>query len=160
MASKKSKKSPGQRTGNKKERSPARWRKYIAPVVTGLTLMLIAYVFYLDINVRSQFEGKRWAVPASVYARPLELYPGMRLTRKQLLDELQALGYQQGTSADGVGSFKVHGRHVTLVTRPFRFWDGEELSQRIELSFDSSALARIRDAATNRHLPLYAWSRS
>ncbi len=154
MASKKSKKPSGQRTGNKMGRTPARWRKYVAPLVTSLVLMAIAYVFYLDVNVRSQFEGKRWAVPASVYARPMELYPGMRLTRQQLLDELQALGYQRGPSADGVGSFKVQGRHVTLVTRPFRFWDGEESSRRIQLSFDGSALTRIRDAASDQPLTL------
>ena len=154
MASKKAKKSSGQRAGDKKERSPARWRKYVAPVVTGLTLMLIAYVFYLDVNVREQFEGKRWAVPASVYARPLELYPGMRLTRQQLLDELHSLGYQRGPSADGVGSFKVEGRHVTLVTRPFQFWDGQEASRRIELSFEDASLGGIRDIPGNQPLPL------
>ena len=154
MASKKAKKSSGQRAGDKKERSPARWRKYVAPVVTGLTLMLIAYVFYLDVNVREQFEGKRWAVPASVYARPLELYPGMRLTRQQLLDELHSLGYQRGPSADGVGSFKVEGRHVTLVTRPFQFWDGQEASRRIELSFEGASLGGIRDIPGNQPLPL------
>ncbi len=154
MASKKPKKTARRRTADKNEYSPARWRKYIAPVVTGLALMLAAYVFYLDINVREQFEGKRWAVPASVYARPLELYPGVRLTRQQLLDELQALGYQRSTSADGAGSFKAHGRHVTLVTRPFQFWDGQESSRRIELSFDGSALDRIRDTGNNQPLTL------
>ena len=33
-------------------------------------------LIYLDVQVKSKFEGKRWALPAKVYARPLELYPG------------------------------------------------------------------------------------
>jgi len=116
--------------------------------------MVIAYVYYLDINVRAQFEGKRWALPASVYARPLELYPGMMLTRKQLLDELKALGYQNVSNMSGVGSYKVHGRHVALITRPFRFWDGVESSQNIELSFDGAVLSRIHNLSGQRPLTL------
>ena len=32
------------------------------------------YTLYLAKTVRVKFEGKRWALPAQVYARPLELY--------------------------------------------------------------------------------------
>ncbi len=154
MASKKPRKTVRRRAVEKRVAAPARWRRFVAPAVATVVSMLVAYVFYLDVNVRSQFEGKRWAVPASVYARPLELYPGMKLTRRQLLEELQALGYQQSSSVDGVGSFKVHGRHVTLATRPFRFWDGRELSRYVELSFDNSTLAGIRDARSSQPLSL------
>ena len=35
-------------------------------------------LLFLDIHIRAQFEGKRWALPAKVYARPLELYAGYR----------------------------------------------------------------------------------
>jgi len=37
---------------------------------------LVLYVIPLDRTVREKFEGKRWALPARVYARPLELYTG------------------------------------------------------------------------------------
>ena len=124
-----------------------RWRRFLAPVVSALLLMTAAYVIYLDFNVRRQFEGKRWAVPASVYARPLELYPGMRLTPQQLLDELRALGYQRVATEEGVGSYRVEGRRIFLVTRPFRFWDGQQDSQHVVLGFDGTTLARIEDLA-------------
>mgnify|MGYP006166546561 CR=1 FL=1 len=36
-----------------------------------------AYVMHLDGIVREKFEGKRWAIPARVYARPLVLQAGL-----------------------------------------------------------------------------------
>jgi len=47
---------------------------------------------YLDFHIRAQFEGKRWAVPAKVYARPLELYSGLDLSIDDLKIELRGLG--------------------------------------------------------------------
>ena len=46
---------------------------------TALVLMGLLLLF-LDVQIRHQFEGKRWAVPAKVYARPLELYAGAPLS--------------------------------------------------------------------------------
>jgi len=154
MASKKPGHGPKRKkNGNGKGDTPPRWRRFVAPVTVALFLMLAAYVVHLDINVRQQFEGKRWAVPASVYARPLELYPGQRLIRRQLVEELQALGYQRGDGRE-IGTYRVEGRRVVLATRPFRFWDGQESSRRVEVVFDDSSLIRLREADSDRPLTL------
>ena len=39
-----------------------------------IAFVFVSYLGYLDYNVRKQFEGKRWAIPARVYANPVELY--------------------------------------------------------------------------------------
>jgi len=57
--------------------------------------MLLSYLGYLDYNVRTQFEGKRWAIPARVYASPVELYAGYNLTAAKFEALLQALHYRQ-----------------------------------------------------------------
>ena len=31
------------------------------------------YLYYLDRNISKTFEGRRWSVPAQIYAQPLEL---------------------------------------------------------------------------------------
>src|SRR3569832_910310 len=73
-------------------------------MVFSLLLLIVAaiggglYVAYLDHTVRGQFEGKRWALPAYVYARPLELFPGARLSAAQLEQGLRLLDYRP---ADG-----------------------------------------------------------
>ena len=44
-----------------------------------LLLVVAGYVGWLDYQVYHQFEGRRWSLPARVYARPLELYAGLSL---------------------------------------------------------------------------------
>lgn len=52
------------------------------------------YMLYLDAVIRSEFDEKRWAMPAKVYARPLELYESMALSANDLEGELRMLRYR------------------------------------------------------------------
>ncbi len=52
------------------------------------------YMLYLDGVIRTEFDQKRWAVPAKVYARPLELFSGMPLSANAFAQELILLGYR------------------------------------------------------------------
>lgn len=52
------------------------------------------YMLYLDGVIRSEFDQKRWAMPAKVYARPLELFTGMPLSADAFTQELKLLGYR------------------------------------------------------------------
>jgi penicillin-binding protein 1B len=52
------------------------------------------YMLYLDAVIRAEFDQKRWAMPAKVYARPLELFEGMALSADGFAQELKLLGYR------------------------------------------------------------------
>ena len=52
------------------------------------------YMLYLDGVIRAEFEQKRWAMPAKVYARPLELFSTMPLSADAFAQELALLGYR------------------------------------------------------------------
>ncbi|MGB2680508.1 MAG: penicillin-binding protein 1B [Candidatus Competibacter sp.] len=58
------------------------------------------YMLYLDAVIRAEFDQKRWAVPAKVYARPLELFEGMALSAEGLAQELKLLGYRDVNCPD------------------------------------------------------------
>ena len=51
-------------------------------------------MLYLDAVIRSEFDAKRWAMPAKVYARPLELFESMPLSADSFAQELGLLGYR------------------------------------------------------------------
>ncbi len=51
--------------------------------LVGLVL-LIGVAIYFDGVVQEKFSGKRWTIPAKVYARPLELFVGQKLKREIL----------------------------------------------------------------------------
>ncbi len=75
-------------------------------------LFAALYVLYLDIVVVRQFEGRRWTLPAQVYAAPLELYAGLELTLPELEGELQRLRYRRAAQLDHPGTYRLQGEHI------------------------------------------------
>lgn len=106
-------------------------------------VVLAVYMAYLDVQIRGQFEGKRWAVPARVYARPLELYAGQAITLTELKRELEALGYARAAHPRQPGSYAIGQQTAVLVSRGFRFWDGKEASRRVRLYFDAVGIRAV-----------------
>jgi penicillin-binding protein 1B len=62
-------------------------KKYRKQILSGLALVfgvgliaLLVWIFHLDRIITTQFEGRRWTLPAQVYAEPTELYIGSPTT--------------------------------------------------------------------------------
>ena len=106
-------------------------------------ILLSAYVVWLDFRIRDEFEGMRWAVPARVFARPLELTPGAPLTADAIEAELKLAGYRRVRSAFRPASFERDGGRVRLVTREFRFTDGTTPSRRVTVSVSGGRIAAV-----------------
>jgi penicillin-binding protein 1B len=115
-----------------------------------LCLPAISYTVTLDAQVRSQFEGKRWALPARVYARPLEIYPSLSITQAEVRAELQAVGFREVGKLAEPGQYSRQGNTLSLYTRPFKFWDAEEPARKIAVSFADERLTRIVDMNTGQ----------
>ena len=113
---------------------------------------LVAFTAYLDIKIRKQFEGQKWALPAHVYTRPLELYVGQRVNADFLQDELQELGYQARDNVQRVGSYQYNGKQLEIHQRAFRFWDGLQPQQRLSITLSEGRIGRIRTAAADGQL--------
>src|SRR6266540_3087208 len=74
----------------------AKFWRYLRFAFLTLALLAAGFTLYLDIRVRSEFEGRRFALPARIYARPLELHAGLRIAQIDVVRELQEAGYTQG----------------------------------------------------------------
>ncbi|TVQ92595.1 MAG: penicillin-binding protein 1B [Chromatiaceae bacterium] len=105
------------------------------------------YGVHLDRTVRAKFEGQRWALPARVFARPLELFVGKPLSRTTLIAELERLRYRTDADMQRPGAYRVDGERVRMHTRAFRFWDGSEPEQALTVSFTDGRVAELRDTA-------------
>ncbi len=110
-------------------------------------LILLAWVIYLDVIIRSQFEGKRWALPATVYARPLELYVGKKLSVEQLLREIKLSGYRPVLKAQSEGTFSLHDNTFEVITRAVQYWDSFEASHQLRVQIEHGQIVAVR----NRH---------
>ena len=80
------------------------WR-YLLAVVLLCGVALGVYVLHLDGIVTTQFEGRRWTLPAQVFAAPLELYAGEDLSAPDLEHAGPAHG---GGHVDYGGSYTGH----------------------------------------------------
>ena len=105
----------------------------------------IVYIVWLDHRVRSEFEGKRWSLPARVYARPLELYIGARMGKGDLLDALNSLGYQNVATLTGPGQYRKQENSIQFINRVFEFWDRQESSKNIRINFSGCRIQIIID---------------
>ncbi len=120
-----------------------RWLRLLSLVVL---LAVAAFALHLDFRVREEFEGRRFALPARVYARPLELYAGLRLQEAALRDELKHLDYRDGLSGEEPGRFEWKEGALTLVTRGFTFWDGPQPPRQLRISFANGWVTQVFDA--------------
>ena len=102
-----------------------------------------AYTVYLDFTIRARFEGKKFALPARVYARPLEIYPGLKLNLSALTAELALLGYRQTSSAQEPGTYRWRGGNLDLATRAFVFGDGPQASISCTVSFTDGRVVSL-----------------
>jgi Transcription-repair coupling factor (superfamily II helicase) len=105
-------------------------------LVIVILLCAATYGMWLNHRIQTEFEGKRWSLPARVYARPLELYSGLKLGRDDLIKELQSLGYRQVKNPNKPGEYILRGDHLAIINRGFEFWDGREKSRNVLVNFD------------------------
>ncbi|WP_339461773.1 penicillin-binding protein 1B [Pseudomonas sp. EA_105y_Pfl2_R69] len=109
-------------------------------------VVLAVFAVYLDAVVQEKFSGKRWTVPAKVYARPLELFVGQKLAKDDFLKELDALGYRREGAVAGPGGVSVAGNNIELHSRGFQFYESSEPSQRVRVRFSGDYVAGLTQA--------------
>src|SRR3954465_8969524 len=75
------------------------WQRKKILRAAGITFLVLlvgagAFTLYLDHRVRTEFEGRRFALPARIYARPPQRPRGQGLALPARADELRELGYK------------------------------------------------------------------
>jgi penicillin-binding protein 1B len=129
--------------------------KAVRLVVLLLLLGLSGYIYYLDVTIREAFEGRKFALPARVYGRALEVYPGLKLTSGQFVEELQALSYHERPEPNEAATYKYTLNGLEFTTRDFVFGDGPQASQHLRVEFADGKVSRLQvRGSTDVDLPL------
>lgn len=117
-----------------------KWFGYFT--VTGFVALVIILI-YLDARVTQTFEGKRWAIPAKIYARPLELFEGRPLKSQALVQELKQLGYEAVSYPKRPGQYSTYKGKFHIYSRPFLFWDGLQNEQLMTLQLRGNRIQSL-----------------
>ena len=122
------------------------WQR-IKPTVVRLAIIVFIAVLgvtaYLDVDIRRKFEGQKWALPAHVYTRPMELYVGQRIDLELVQSELNELGYRELGDVQRVGSYRISNNRLEIYQREFRFWDGLRNEQQLDIQFGNGRVISI-----------------
>ncbi len=131
--------------------------RYFSYAVLAGTAAFLAFALYLDLRVTGEFEGRRFSLPARIYARPIELHAGTRVPQAEVEEELRALGYAAG-ERETPGWYVKDQNTLEISVRPFIFWDGTQPARRLRVQFDSGMVKTVtsesKDVALARLEPL------
>ena len=142
------------RKTTRRKRRPSFLKKWLPRLFILGAILGCLYVAYLDYTVRSQFEGKRWSLPARVYARPLELYAGLSISPNDVVREIKKIGFQKNSRLNTPASFWQSGNDIHLVTREFEFWDGIEPAQKVSIRFNADEIVSLRQRGSGADIDL------
>ena len=123
--------------------------KAVRLVALLLLLGLSGYVLYLDITIREAFEGRKFALPARVYGRALEVYPGLKLTREQFVEEFKSIGYHENPQPDEAATYKNTLDGIEFTTRDFVFGDGPQPLQHLRIAFADGKVSLLQVRGSN-----------
>lgn len=119
------------------------------------TSAVIVYAAYLDREVVTRFETRRWSLPAQVFGRPLELGVGEPTSRGRVLRELQRVGYRPSAGVHAPGTYQADGADRLLIhVRSLTFWDGPQPARRIRVAFDANGIIELTDLERQAALTL------
>lgn len=137
------KKAQGKATAKK---HAAKQRSWLGALFKPLLTLLVLAVFglvYLDAWMLERFNSKKWSLPATVYARPLELYEGLGIDQADVIRELQATGFQERASAQP-GSFQRYDDYLRVFTHDFAYWDGLQPAQSLSIRFGNGRIKSLQ----------------
>ena len=105
--------------------------------------------------VLERFQGRLWELPARVYARPMSLYPGMRLNTSTFLSALKRMGYQQVQYPEALKSPGRYFRKKNVLTLFRRSYEHEQEtypSGKIKITIQNNRVSDLQDVRSRKSL--------
>ncbi|MGG4606870.1 bifunctional glycosyl transferase/transpeptidase [Providencia sp. Me31A] len=138
---------------NKKQRkvkSKWRWFWLLVKLMIVFAVLLAAYGFYLNQQIKERLDGKVWDLPAAVYGRMVNLEPGMDYSQAEMARLLEGMQYRKVSKITTSGEFVVRGNSIEILRRPFNFPDQKEGQILARMVFENNALSKIENMENGR----------
>ncbi len=126
-----------------------------ALLAAAVVLLAVPYVLKLDGQVTSWFEGRRWELPARIYARPLELYAGKTITVGALKEELNQLHYSKEDTPEKPGEYSLKGNQIAIYSRTFPFPDALQPATLVKLTIHDNTIATLANPNSKEMVSMF-----
>lgn len=134
----------------RKVKSKWRWFWLLVKLMIVFAVLLAAYGFYLNQQIKERLDGKVWDLPAAVYGRMVNLEPGMDYSQAEMVRLLEGMQYRKVSKITTSGEFVVRGNSIEILRRPFNFPDQKEGQILARMVFDNNALSKIENMENGR----------
>ena len=151
---KKRKTSRKRKAQSKKKKGTSLFKKWMLQLIVILGCVFLSYCVLLDFQIRKEFDGKRWSVPARVYAQALELYAGRRYEQRLVVERLKNAAYQNVSTLSGPGQFRLQGSTIEVYTRQFHYWDGIESAKKLKIRFSGQQITDITQIISGQNVSI------
>ena len=134
-----------------KENRMKKWCLILVLCLLGLGGIFYGHFSKFNTVVQEKFQGRLWELPARVYARPLELYPGMHLIPDLFEKEIILMGYQHAGNLhelDVSGKYTRIGNSFELFCRPFDFGDEKLPERRSHIKIKNNRVVKLQTPLT------------
>ncbi|SQI40266.1 Murein polymerase [Providencia alcalifaciens] len=135
---------------NKPRKSKWRWFWLLFKLMLVFAVILAAYGFYLNQQIKERLDGKVWDLPAAVYGRMVNLEPGMDYSQAEMSNLLEGMQYRKVSKITTSGEFVVKGNTIEILRRPFNFPDQKEGQVLARLVFENGMLSKIENIENGR----------
>ena len=131
------------------------WLRIPFWVALGLGLgFVLPYTLILNKRVQDRFNDLVFAVPTRIYARPLELAPGVPMSPSALELELTFAGYTHDASGKVPGTWTREGSRYVISSRGYAGPDGGELPKRIRVVLGKGQVEAVSDLSRSSSIKL------
>ncbi len=144
-----------------KKNTPAKKKKVWSRILLFFSIKLLivmACVFaflyvYFDAQIEEKFAGHKWKLPVQVYSLAKVIKKGDALSRDELIQRLEILGYRSSASLDRAGQFKSHLKNsndkIEIWRRSFTYSKGRKPRQRFSIEFKGGRVSSIIEKDKN-----------
>ncbi|WP_369310248.1 bifunctional glycosyl transferase/transpeptidase [Providencia rettgeri] len=134
----------------RKVKSKWRWFWLLVKLMIVFAVLLAAYGFYLNQQIKERLDGKVWDLPAAVYGRMVNLEPGMDYSQAEMTRLLEGMQYRKVSKITTSGEFVVRGNSIEILRRPFNFPDQKEGQILARMVFENNSLSKIENMENGR----------
>jgi penicillin-binding protein 1B len=150
-------KKPAKKTSARSAKRPG---KHVWSVSRIIQLLIIissvtaTYILWLDYRIHTEFEGRKWTIPARVYARPLDIYIGQIDATGQIDRSLRVNNYRPGAGMSEPGQYRRLPDGYEIYLRAFDYWDGHVAAERYRIEIADGVVSAISVPETGESVPV------